>query len=491
MQWTLGRRIALSFGLSLLLVAVVAAVSYYELGRSEATSEQLVAKIRATTIMAYGAQTERRTAGLAHFEYLLGGPASWLRRRDSTLALSHGIARRLASETANPAMRAAWQDADAALTRWGAVARTEDSLHTAGKDDALRALGPSVSAARLESRAMMDKATALSEAETDSALVAGRRSLDSAITRVMLMGVLALVVGGLAAAALYRAVRRPLEQTSSALASAGAEIMAATAEQATGASQTAAALAQTLATAEEVARTAEQAAQRVRGVAESAERTAAVGVTGRQAVEESVKRMGAVRQHVDSIAESILGLAEQSQAVADIISTVDAIAEQTNLLSLNAAVEAARAGEQGRGFAVVAAEIKSLAEQSKKATIQVRQIINDIQRSTNNAVMTTEQGSKEVAAAVDQIGVSGRVIGDLVEAVNQNAVAGKQVMASAGQQATGMAQIRDAMVSVRVAVEQAAAATRETERTASDLNALGARLLATIRGERNGNGTRR
>src|SRR4030081_3320031 len=105
MQWTLGRRIALSFGLSLLLVAVVAAVSYHELGRSEATSEQLVAKIRATTIMAYGAQTERRTAGLAHFESLLGGPASWLRRRDSTLALSHGIARRLASETASPAMR--------------------------------------------------------------------------------------------------------------------------------------------------------------------------------------------------------------------------------------------------------------------------------------------------------------------------------------------------------------------------------------------------
>jgi methyl-accepting chemotaxis protein len=482
MQWTIGRRIALGFGLSLLVVGLVAAMSYYELGRSEATGEQLVAKIRATTIMAYSAQTERRTAGLAHFEYLLGGAAQWLRRRDSTLALAHGIARRLASESASPAMRAAWRDADAALDRWYAVSRTEDSLHTAGKEDALHLMAPAVSAARLESRALMDKATALSEAETDSAVAAGRRSMQSASTRMLITGILAVIVGGLAAIGLYRAVRRPLEQTSVALASAGAEIMAATAAQATGAAQTAAALAQTLATAEEVARTADQAALRVRGVAESAERTAAVGLTGRQAVEDSVKRMAAVRQHVDSIAESILGLAEQSQAVADIISTVDAIAEQTNLLSLNAAVEAARAGEQGRGFAVVAAEIKSLAEQSKKATIQVRQIITDIQRSTNQAVMTTEQGSKEVAAAVDQIGVSGRVIGDLVEAVNQNAVAGKQVMASAGQQATGMAQIRDAMHGVRAAAEQAAAATRETERTARDLSALGTRLLETIRG---------
>jgi len=58
-----------------------------------------------------------------------------------------------------------------------------------------------------------------------------------------------------------------------------------------------------------------------------------------------------------------------------------------------------------------------------------------------------------------------------------------KVMASAGQQATGMAQIRDAMAGVRVAVEQTAAATRETERTAADLNALGARLLAMIRGD--------
>jgi methyl-accepting chemotaxis protein len=484
MQWTLGRRIAIGFGLSLFLVAVVSAMSYYELSRASSVSEQLVGKIRETTITAYRAQTERRTASLAHFEYLLGGAPTWLRRRDSTLALSHGIARRLAAEAANPAIRAAWQDADAGLDRWYAVAKEEDSLHTAGRDDQRRVLDARASASRLEARALMDKATGLSEIETDSAMAAGHRTLQSASTRALLAGLLAVVLGGLAAIGLYRAVRRPLEQTSAALASAGAEIMAATAEQATGASQTAAALAQTLATAEEVARTAEQAAHRVRGVAESAERTAAVGDTGRQAVEDSVKRMAAVRQHVDSIAESILGLAEQSQAVADIISTVDAISEQTNLLSLNAAVEAARAGDQGRGFAVVAAEIKSLAEQSKRATIQVRQIITDIQRSTNQAVMTTEQGSKEVAAAVDQIGVSGRVIGDLVEAVKQNAVAGKQVMASAGQQATGMAQIRDAMVSVRVAVEQAAAATRETERTASDLNTLGARLLTMIRGDR-------
>jgi methyl-accepting chemotaxis protein len=483
MQWTIGRRIVLGIGLGLVLVAIVATMSYVALQRSEATSEELVRTIRATTIMALNAQTERRTASLAHFEFLTGGGPQWLRRRDSTIALGHGIARRLASESTNPALAAAWRDADTALDRWHAIARTEDSLFAAGRDDARRRLRDSSSAIRLASRALMDKATQLSEAATDSAVATARRTLRWESTRLVLLAALALLICAVASFGVYRAIRNPLEETGLALASAGAQILAATAEQASGASETAAALAQTLATAEEVAKTSEQAAQRVRSVAESAERTAVAGATGRQAVEESVKRMTAVRQHVDSIAESILGLAEQSQAVADIIASVDSISEQTNLLSLNAAVEAARAGEHGRGFAVVATEIKSLAEQSKKATVQVRQIIGDIQRSTNQAVMTTEQGSKEVVAAVDQVTVSGRVIGDLVEAVAQNAVAGKQIMASAGQQAIGMAQIRDAMASVRVAVDQTATTTRETERTATDLNRLGARLLAMIRGD--------
>ena len=83
-------------------------------------------------------------------------------------------------------------------------------------------------------------------------------------------------------------------------------------------------------------------------------------------------------------------------------STVNDLAEQSNLLAVNASIEAAKAGEQGKGFAVVAQEVRNLAEQSKQATIQVRSILNDIQKATNAAVMVTEQGSKAVEAGVKQ-----------------------------------------------------------------------------------------
>jgi methyl-accepting chemotaxis protein len=116
-------------------------------------------------------------------------------------------------------------------------------------------------------------------------------------------------------------------------------------------------------------------------VAQSAQRAAEIGRQGREAVEATVA-MTEVREQVDASASASSQLADQAQAIGEIISTVNDLAEQTNLLALNAAIEAARAGEQGRGFAVVAGEVKNLAEQSKAGTARVRQILEQIQRAT-------------------------------------------------------------------------------------------------------------
>jgi methyl-accepting chemotaxis protein len=109
-----------------------------------------------------------------------------------------------------------------------------------------------------------------------------------------------------------------------------------------------------------------------------------------------------IHDQMESVAASILHLSEQSQAIGEIIATVTDLAERSNLLAVNAAIEAAKADEQGKGFAVVAQEVKSLAEQSKQATAQVRTILNDIQTAMSAAVMATEQGSKAVDAGVKQ-----------------------------------------------------------------------------------------
>jgi methyl-accepting chemotaxis protein len=264
------------------------------------------------------------------------------------------------------------------------------------------------------------------------------------------------------------------------LAGTTTEILASTTEQVAGSQEQGSAVAQTVSTIEQIAQTSEEAAGRARAVSESARHSEEVGKSGRRAVDEAVTAMATVREQVESIASRILALAEQAQAIGDIITTVNDISEQTHMLALNASIEASRAGEHGRGFAVVAAEVKALADQSKKATAQVRQILGQIQKATHGAVMTTEEGTKSVASATRVVSQAGANIQTLSELLSQASLTAAQISASASQQATGIGQIRQAMRDVSQATQQTLASTRQTERAVQDLNAMGQKLKSLL-----------
>jgi PAS domain S-box-containing protein len=271
-----------------------------------------------------------------------------------------------------------------------------------------------------------------------------------------------------------------VQEVASRLSSASAEILTSTTQQVAGVQEQAAAVSQTVATVDEVAQTSEQAAQRARGVGEAVARTQAVGQTGRKAVEDSIAALTTVREQVESTAETILALAEQAQAIGEIIATVNDIAEQSNLLALNAAIEASRAGEHGRGFVVVAGEVKALADQSKRATAQVRQILGEIQKATNSAVLSTEEVTKGVAAASKVADQTGQTITALADTLSAAAQAAAQIVASAGQQATGIAQIHQAMKNIDQVTKQNLTAVRQAEQAAQNLNALGTELAGLV-----------
>jgi methyl-accepting chemotaxis protein len=264
------------------------------------------------------------------------------------------------------------------------------------------------------------------------------------------------------------------------LATATSEILASTTEQVAGAQEQGSSVAQTVSTIEEISQTSEEAAGRARAVSESARHSEEVGRNGQRSVDEAISAMATVREQVESIATRILALAEQAQAIGDIITTVNDISEQTHMLALNASIEASRAGEQGRGFAVVAAEVKGLADQSKKATAQVRQILGQIQKATHGAVMSTEEGTKSVATAARVVQQAGATIQQLGDLLAQASLTAAQIAASANQQATGISQIRQAMRDVNQATQQTLASSRQTERAVQDLNSMGQKLKGLL-----------
>jgi len=270
-----------------------------------------------------------------------------------------------------------------------------------------------------------------------------------------------------------RRIMREILDGVSVLASSSSEILATTTQLAAGAAETASAVSETTATVEEVKQAAGISSQKAKHVSDSAQKVSQVSQTGRKSVENSIQGMVRIQEQMESIAESIVRLSEQSQAIGEIIASVNDLTEQSNLLAVNAAIEAAKAGEQGKGFAVVAQEMKSLAEQSKQATAQVRAILGDIQKATGAAVMATEQGSKAVDAGMKQTTEAGESIRLLADSISEASQAATQIAASSQQQMVGMDQVALAMDSIKQASLQNVSGTKQSEVAAQSLHELG------------------
>ncbi len=273
-----------------------------------------------------------------------------------------------------------------------------------------------------------------------------------------------------------RSVISELMNAASVLASSTAEISAATTQIAASASETAAAVSETTATVAEVKQASSTSSEIAAHVSAQAQEVAEVSQQGRVSVERVVGGMTQIRQHMDSIASSILGLNAQGQRIGEIIRTVDDVASQSKMLAINASMEAAKAGDEGKGFAVVAMEVKNLAEQSRQATNRVRGILLEIEQATNSAVLITEQGSKAVDEGVCQSSSAGASISALSESISESAEASAQIASASHQQSLGMDQVSLAMENIQTACAKMATGARLAESEAQRLVGLGRKL---------------
>ncbi|HEY7746970.1 MAG TPA: methyl-accepting chemotaxis protein, partial [Desulfuromonadales bacterium] len=264
---------------------------------------------------------------------------------------------------------------------------------------------------------------------------------------------------------LVHSVKEAIQQ----LSTSANEILAISTQQSSGATQQASAVQEATTTSEEIAVTARQVAQNALQVEAQAEQANSACTEGIETVDNAVRGMGQLKEQVQSIAEAMLQLGENSQKIGGIVDIIDEISDQTNLLSLNAAIEAAGAGEAGKRFAIVAGEVRRLAERTVDATGQIKGLIEQIQKATNSTIILTEQGTKGVDAASTRVERVAEALANIISMVQETRGAAREIKLSTQQQTTASEQMAETIAEVRDVAAQVAASAEETAQAIAEL----------------------
>jgi methyl-accepting chemotaxis protein len=275
---------------------------------------------------------------------------------------------------------------------------------------------------------------------------------------------------------LIQSVKEAIQQ----LSSSANEIMAISAQQSSGATQQASAVQEATTTSEEIAVTAKQVAENAMRVEAQAAQAGAACNNGVQVVDNAISGMGQLKGQVQSIAEAMLELGENSQKIGGIVDIIDEISDQTNLLALNAAIEAAGAGEAGKRFSIVANEVKRLAERTVDATAQIKGLIDQIQKATNSTIMLTEEGTKGVDSASTLVAKVSEALTNIIDLVEETTNAAREIKLSTQQQTTASEQMAETVAEVRDVATQVAASAEETTQSITELTSLAERLKELV-----------
>jgi len=152
---------------------------------------------------------------------------------------------------------------------------------------------------------------------------------------------------------------------------------------------------------EEMSATVQEVSRNANEVMSSTHQVNTKAIESQTVVGDSLEAINNLASEVSEIGSLISGLHETTSNISNVIGVIKGIADQTNLLALNAAIEAARAGEQGRGFAVVADEVRTLAQRTQDSTIEIEDIINQLQNEANNANTMAIGTQKRATESID------------------------------------------------------------------------------------------
>ena len=224
------------------------------------------------------------------------------------------------------------------------------------------------------------------------------------------------------------------------------------------------------ATAKEIAATSSQLVKTMDEVEDQSQSTAQAAGVSQQELSQMEKSMRHLAGATTIISAKLGVINDKANSINSIVTTITKVADQTNLLSLNAAIEAEKAGEYGTGFAVVAREIRRLADQTAVATLDIENMVKDMQSAVSTGVMEMDKFSEEVTRGVDDVRNIGTKLESIIHQVQTLTPQFQDVSNSVEGQSLGAVQISQAMVQLSEASSQTAESLREVNTVINQLN---------------------
>ncbi|AIC17650.1 MULTISPECIES: methyl-accepting chemotaxis protein [Pseudomonas] len=267
------------------------------------------------------------------------------------------------------------------------------------------------------------------------------------------------------------------------LASAAEELNSVTDESARGLTQQNNEIEQAATAVNEMTCAVEEVARNAVSTAEASNDATQSASEGRNLVRETVSAIELMSSEVQSSANRISELAEESRDIGKVLDVIRGLADQTNLLALNAAIEAARAGDAGRGFAVVADEVRALAYRTQQSTSEIERMIGSIQSGTEHAVESMRTSTERADSTLSIARGAGGALDTINTAVNEINERNLVIASAAEEQALvarevdrNLVNIRDLSVQSATGANQTSDASHELSRLAVDLNNMVARF---------------
>ena len=312
--------------------------------------------------------------------------------------------------------------------------------------------------------------------EAESAQMIQSRTAALLILSLAILGFFGLGLGTL----ITRSITHSLGQTAGELSATSAQMAATVEQHERTALLQSSAVHQTTTTMDELDASFGQTAEMVKVASDTAQNAASDADSGGEIVGQSLEGMHSLREKVGVVSDQISNLSEQLNQVGIITRVVGDLANQTNMLALNAAVEAARAGEHGKGFGVVAAEVRKLADESRKSVERIQSLVDEIKKATDATVMATEEEAKTVEADMILAEKTAQAFRGIAQSSNAALEAASQTLLAVPQQVAAVRQVLAAMEDLNRGARETSEGLGQTKESVSHLQNAAHRLKAMI-----------